>query len=96
MAGALEQSANKATVNSVGGSGSKAITGTSAVTPPSGFYFFAIQVLSDAVVSAQTDGITNQADLSAYTSIGAGSIVYGNWSSITLTSGEAIGYLART
>ena len=71
--------------------GSKAITGTSAVTGE----FVAIQVVADMVVSAQTDdGLTN-AVLSSFTSIPAGTILYGAWSSITLTSGEAVGYFGE-
>lgn len=73
---------------SLGQRGSKSITGTSAVTGQ----FIAIQIVADAVVSAQTDdGVTNM-DLTDFTSLPAGLIVYGRWSSITLTSGEAIGY----
>jgi len=95
MAGMLEQNANQATVNSVGAIGSKAITGTSAVTPPTGYYFFAIDFMADSVVTSQIDltGATN-AVLSSLTTIPA-KPVYGKWTSITLTSGEAIGYLAR-
>lgn len=79
----------------IGGVGSKAITGTDAVTPPTGYYFFGVQVIADAVVSAQgnVDGATN-ADITAFTSIPAGTILYGKWNSITLTSGECNGYLA--
>lgn len=92
----LQQSGNQAIVNSVGATGSKAITGLVAVTPPTGYYFFAIQFLADGVVSVQSD-IENavNADLTSFTSISAGIVVYGKWDSITLTSGEAIGYLAR-
>lgn len=79
----------------MGGCGGKAITGTSAVTPPTGYYFFAIQVVANMVVSAKgdVDGATNP-DITAFTSILAGQIVYGKFNSISLTSGEAIGYLA--
>ena len=96
MSSILQQTGNQAVVNSVGATGSKAITGTSAVAPPTGYYFFAIQFLADGVVSVQSDvtGATN-ADLTAFTSISSGTVVYGKWDSITLTSGEAIGYLAR-
>lgn len=79
---------------SLGQYGSKEITGTSAVTPPTGYYFVAIQMVADTVVSAQTDYGTTNADLTAYTTLTDGQIVYGKWTSITLTSGEAIGYLA--
>lgn len=80
---------------SLGGGGSKGITGTNAVTPATGYYFFAIQVISDMVVSAQGD-VTNAVNttLSGFTSIPAGTVLYGRWNSITLTSGSAIGYYA--
>lgn len=75
--------------------GSKAITGTSAVTPASGYYFASIQAISDIVVSAQgnVSGAIN-ADLTEFTSIPAGTFLLGKWNSITLTSGEAIGHYA--
>lgn len=81
----------------MGGCGSKAITGTSAVTPPTGYYFFAIQVMVDMVVSAKSDvsGATN-GDITTFTNIPAGTILFGKFSSITLTSGEALGYLVPT
>lgn len=74
--------------------GSKEITGTSAVTPASGFEFIAIQFMEDSVVAAQASpsGSKDMVDLTAYTSISAGTIIYGRFSSITLTSGSAIGY----
>lgn len=86
-----------AVVNSVGATGSKAITGTSAVTPATGYYFFCIVPVTDIVVSAKADvtGALN-ADLTAFTTgIPAGLAVYGKFTSITLTSGSAIGYYAR-
>lgn len=78
---------------SFGELGGKAITGTSAVTPTSGRYFAAINVMADAVVSAQGD-ITDvdNPDLTALTTIPAGTVLYGMWNSITLTSGQAIAY----
>lgn len=76
----------------LGNLGSKEITGTSAVLPETGKVFTFIHFVAASVVTTQTDsGITN-ADLSALTSIPVGTTVYGKWSSITLTSGEAIGY----
>ena len=62
----------------IGGAGSKAITGTGAVTPPTGYYFFAVQVVADMVVSAQGNvtGATN-ADITALANIPAGTVVYG-------------------
>ena len=81
---------------SSGNLGSKSITGISAVTPASGYVFGAIQIISDTEVAAQTDsGITNT-DLTDFTVLYAGTVIYGKWSSITLKSGEAIGYYDRS
>jgi len=82
------------TQSTVGAAGAVAITGTSAVTPPSGYYFYCIDPEGSIVVSDKSDvsGATN-ADLTAFTSILYPK--YGKWSSITLNSGEAVGYLAK-
>ena len=83
-------------LNNAGMTGSKAITGTSAVTPAAGFYFCALQALKDSVVAAQGNvSEAVNATLSSFTKIPAGMTVYGKWNSITLTSGELIGYYAR-
>lgn len=81
---------NELIEQSLGNKGSSAITGTTAVTGS----FTALQAIDDTVVAAQTDatGATN-ADLTAFTTIPAGAILFGRWTSITLTSGEMIGYL---
>jgi len=104
MASNLEGKAAALTLSSMGYNGSKQITGTSAVTPVSGFQWVAIQFMEDSVVAAQTDGshISSGVDaadvpvvnatLTSYTTIESGTIIYGLWSSITLTSGSAIGY----
>ena len=83
-------------LESVGFTGAKEITGVLAVTPPTGYYFFCIVPSSDMVVAAQGDvtGAIN-ADLTAITSHLAGVPVYGKFDSITLTSGDGIGYLAK-
>lgn len=96
MTSSLQQSGSVALVNSVGAAGSKEITGTSAVTPPTGYYFFAFQPIEDidvAAVVSLTDAVN--ANLVSFTLIPSGVTVYGKWTSITLTSGSAIGYLAR-
>lgn len=93
--GYLEGQASKAIIALSGLEGTKSITGTSAVTSGAGYYFCALQVVAETVVSAQTDvtGYTG-ADLSDFTALPVG--VYPcKCTSITLTSGEAIGYLAR-
>lgn len=92
----IEQQASKAIVANSGVIGSKAITGTSAVTPATGYNFCALQAMVDTVVAAQGDvtGATN-ADLTGFTKIPAGTTVYGKFNSITLTSGELIGYYIK-
>ena len=78
--------------SSMGNLGSIAITGTSEVTGD----FTAIMFMDDSVVASQTNkvGYAN-ADLSDFTTIIAGTIVYGEWTAITLTSGSAIGYYGK-
>jgi hypothetical protein len=91
----LEIAAAQVALNKAGATGSKAITGTDPVTPADGYYFFALQAMADTVVAAQGD-VTDavNADLTEFTKISAGVTVYGKWNSITLTSGELIGYYA--
>ena len=81
----------------IGSLGGKAITGTSAVTPDTGYYFYAIQVMADIVVSAQgnVSGHTNPTLSALIGGVPAGTVIYGKFTSITLTSGEAIGYYAK-
>lgn len=93
--GSLANTADGATVASMGLVGSKAITGTSAVTPPTGYYFICIVPSSDMVVSAYTNSQDEGADLTAIASHPTGVPIYGKFTSITLTSGDGIGYLAR-
>jgi hypothetical protein len=71
------------------------MVGTAEVSVPTTNYFSAIQSMADTVVSTQEDvtGATNPA-LSTFTSILAGTVIYGKFSSITLTSGQAIAYKA--
>ena len=94
----IEQLASLATVQNIGAIGSKEIVGTSKVSAENGAYFFAIQVTADMIVAGQENvtGATNM-NLSLITGgIPAGTVIYGKFSSITLTSGQAIGYYARS
>lgn len=95
MNSSLNQKASETILNSVGSNGSVDITGTGAVTPPAGFYFYCIDFLADATVTAQVD-LTDavNADLTAFTTIPA-KPVFVKLTSITLGGGEAIGYLAK-
>lgn len=92
MSSQLEQSAAQAYINNHGMTGSKAITGTAEVDPPAGYYFCAILATAAMVVASQGNvaGATN----AVLGPIPVGTTVYGKFSSITLTSGTGIGYLA--
>ena len=76
--------------------GSKLISGTAAVTPPTGYVFVALQAIeADFVCSAATrQNSTDFADIALRT-IAKGQTVYGRWTSITGSSSNyAIAYLA--
>ena len=78
--------------------GSKLISSNSAVTPPAGYVFVALQAIeADFVCSAATrENSTDFADIASRT-IAKGQTVYGRWTSITGTTGDyAIAYLAPT
>ena len=57
--------------------------------------FFAIQATEATVLAAQASNITNLDDICTgqdATELAAGTVLYGNFSSITLTSGAVIAY----
>jgi hypothetical protein len=68
--------------------------GTAEVSTASKYYFCALQFIADSVVAAQENvtGATNP-DLTQFTSILAGTVIYGKFASIKLTSGQAIAYM---
>lgn len=72
---------------SLGDFGGDYITDTNAHTPDSGHEYFAIKATTDTTISAVVGNI-NVAGLVIYT----GDVVFGKWSSITLTSGNCIAY----
>lgn len=95
---ALEQQSSQAILNSVGALGGKSITGVSAVTPDTGFYFYCIVPSVDMVIAAQSNlsGALNPTITSGTIALHpAGIPIYGKFTSITLTSGYGIGYYAR-
>jgi len=71
---------------SIGTYGGQYITGTSESTPTQN-RFVAIQAIEDTVISAVTGNI----DVSGII-LFAGTIIYGRWTALTLTSGEVIAY----
>lgn len=93
---AIQNMASQVILNEAGIEGSKALL-TGANTPTSGKYFYKIESFVDMVVSAQVDVTgSDNVDLTALTNIPKNSKVYGKWSSITLTSGEGVGYYAKS
>lgn len=75
----------------MGQGGSVLQAGIGTVTPPSGKAIVAIQALNANVLMASSNPETGFADLLTST-IPAGSTVLGRWTTITLTSGNAIIY----
>ena len=71
--------------------------GVSSSVSGTGYYFSAIQVLAQSVVASQTN-VTGEvtAQLSDFTALPAGVTIPTKLTKIALTSGEAIGILART
>jgi len=74
--------------------GGRAITGTSAITANAAGYFYKIHFITSSVVTNQAgvSGTTNPMLAALTAGITAGTIVYGQYTSITLSSGQAIGY----
>ena len=75
----------------LGLNGGQYINGTGAVTGD----FFAIQATEDTVLAAQSSNITNLANIFSGvdgTTLSAGTVLYGRFTSVTLTSGAVIAY----
>jgi len=69
------------------------VVGVGAIMPPVGKYIYKITCETTAVVASETF-VSGSAGpkLSSLTGLVAGHAYYGSWSSITMTSGEAIAY----
>jgi hypothetical protein len=93
MNSVLSQIAAQSYLNNHGANGGKEITGTSAVTPATGYYFCAIVATAATVVASQEN--VAGSDNPVLGPIPVGTTVYGKFASITLTSGTAIGYYAK-
>lgn len=80
----------------IGQKGSRDIIGTSVVTANANGYFYAIQFITSAIVSASVlkTGFTGSTLTSHTSGFTAGTVVYGQWSSIKLNTAAAtaIGY----
>jgi hypothetical protein len=75
----------------LGLNGGEYINGTGAITGS----FFALQATEDTVLAAQSSNITNLDDLCTgqdATTLSANTVLYGNFTSVTLTSGAVIAY----
>ena len=75
----------------LGLNGGEYINGTGAITGS----FFALQATEATVLAAQSSNITNLDDLCTgqdATSLAANTVLYGNFTSVTLTSGAVIAY----
>lgn len=89
--GAIQLSQTRTTEileQSLGRYGSKRITNTNATTPDTGKVFIAIQVTEDCVIATLVGNMTNATTIT----LAAGQILYGRFTSITLTSGKVIAY----
>lgn len=78
--------------NSMGQSGFNYISDTNKSAPPAGYVYDAIQVVSDAVLSAYTSEPTIGGNTFTGVTLTQGTIIYGRFTSITLTSGAVIAY----
>jgi len=80
----------------LGQKGGAAIVGTSAVTANAGGYFYAIQFITSAIVSANVmkAGSDSPSLASCTSGFSAGTVVYGQYTSIKLNTAAAtaIGY----
>ena len=76
-----------ASQSSLGLDGGQIISDTSETTPDAGYVFTAIQVITDASITA----VGNVTGLSTL-SVTANNIIYGTFTSITLASGSVIAY----
>jgi hypothetical protein len=78
--------------NSMGQNGFNYISDTSKSSAPLGYVYFAIHALTDAVLSAYTTEAIIGGNTFTGVTIPAGTIIYGRFVSITLTSGSVIAY----
>lgn len=73
--------------SSMGIYGGAYITTTATTTPSEGYTFFAIQAVTDTIISS----ISGNIDVSSI-ALSEGLTIYGSWSSIELTSGSILAY----
>ena len=78
--------------NSMGQNGFNYISDTNKSAAPTGYVYFAIQALTDTVLAAYVSEPTIGGNTFTGVTIPAGTIIYGRFVSITLTSGTVIAY----
>ena len=76
---------------SLGQRGAEFISDTAAHTPATGKVFAALQIIDDALLSAYAPAFSGN----TFTGVQlvAGTVIYGRFTSITLTSGKILAYL---
>lgn len=79
------------TLDASGAAGAVVETGTTAL---SGQNFFAVQCLTETVIASYTSS-TLSGDSLAGVTLPAGTVIFGTFTAITLTSGAIIGYTAQ-
>jgi hypothetical protein len=89
----LEQQASDLTLTAMGQKGSILVTDTTAITGK----FRTIQVVTDAIFTTLTSDITKNGTVTAsvaadFGTLSAGTVLYGKFTAITLTSGKVILY----
>ena len=92
--GQAENTSAKMLKDSSGRGGSVLIDTSGAITPPTSDYVIRyIDVIEDINITAFTNEQTYHADLTEFTLIPAGTVLYGDFTSVTISTGSAIGYI---
>jgi hypothetical protein len=78
--------------NNAGYNGFEFISDTAAHTPSLGQVFTALQLVTDTVFATLTCDVTRTGNTFTGVTISAGTIIYGRFHSVTLTSGSLIAY----
>lgn len=78
--------------NSMGYNGAEFISNTVAHPCDTGLVYVAIQAITDVVISAYTTGAPISGNVLTGIVLSAGTVIYGRFRSITLTSGQLLAY----
>lgn len=74
----------------VGSYGANYISDTAAHTPGTGYVFCALQCIADSVISAYSPAFAGNTFTGV--TIPAGTVIYGRFTTVTLTSGKVLAY----